>query len=73
MSERATARQPGYDAVAKALHWLVVALLGAEFIIGWTMPDIRRGTKPEGLISLHVSFGLPILFVIVLRFLWHLA
>lgn len=73
MSGNQTAREPGYGAVAKLLHWLIVALLVAQFLIGWTMPDIRRGTKPEGLISLHLSVGLLILFIVVIRILWRLS
>ncbi len=73
MSGIQTAGAPGYDAVAKLLHWLIVALLVAQFLIAWTMPDIRRGTKPEGLISLHLSVGLLILFIVVIKTLWQLS
>ena len=47
----------GYDGVAKFLHWLVVVLITAQFIIGWTMPDIHKGTRPEGLIAWHLGVG----------------
>jgi hypothetical protein len=53
----------GYTGTAKALHWVIVALLIAQFIVAWTMPEIRRDTKPETLINLHLSFGIVILFV----------
>jgi len=32
----------GYTGTAKALHWLMVALLIVQFVLAWTMPDIRR-------------------------------
>jgi cytochrome b561 len=67
------AQQPGYGAVAKSLHWLIVALLVVQFAIAWTMPDIGRGTKPEGLISLHLSFGMLILLVVIVRLAWRLT
>ena len=47
----------GYGPGAKSLHWLVVALLLVQFAIAWTMPGIRRGTCPDGLIGLHRSFN----------------
>ena len=53
----------GYGPGAKSLHWLVVALLLVQFAIAWAMPGIRRGTSPDGLIGLHLSFGMTILAV----------
>jgi cytochrome b561 len=60
----------GYSGTAKVLHWTVVALLIAQFIVAWTMPEIRRDTKPETMINLHLSFGVVILFVAVIRLVW---
>lgn len=73
MFQSGTNREPSYGAVAKLLHWLTVFVLVLEFSLAWLMPDIHRGTKPEGLISLHLSFGLLILFLIVLRVFWRLS
>ena len=60
----------GYTGTAKALHWTIVALLIVQFIAAWTMPDIKRATKPDTLINLHISVGVLILFVAVLRLTW---
>ena len=60
----------GYTGTAKALHWTIVALLIVQFIAAWTMPDIKRDTKPDTLINLHISVGVLILFVAVLRLAW---
>lgn len=60
----------GYTGTAKSLHWLIVALLIAQFVIGWTMPEIHRDTKPDKLINLHLSFGVLILVVAVVRLAW---
>ena len=60
----------GYTGTAKALHWLVLALLIVQFAVAWTMPDIKRDTKPETLINLHLSMGIVILFVAVIRLGW---
>ena len=61
-----------YDPVARLLHWLVFALLALQFAVAWTMPDMHRDTRPEGLIAWHLSIGTLILLVIVLRLLWRL-
>lgn len=73
MIKQDTCRDPAYGAVAKSLHWLIVALLAAQYAIAWTMPGIHRGTKPVGLIDLHLSLGITILGLAVLRLLWRLA
>lgn len=70
MLEKRTAREPGYGGVAKALHWLILALLAMQFVIAWTMPAVRRGTQPETLINLHLSMGMLILAIVILRLLW---
>jgi cytochrome b561 len=63
----------GYDPTAKVLHWLVFALVAAQFIVAIAMPDIGRGTKPDTLINLHMSLGFTILVVIAARWLWRLG
>lgn len=62
-----------YDATAKAFHWLIVALLLVQYPIGWLMPDIHRGMTPGVAMTLHISFGILILLVIVLRLIWRLT
>jgi cytochrome b561 len=59
-----------FNGFAKLLHWLVVALLVAQFSIAWTMPDIHRDTKPVDLIAWHLSVGMTILLVMVVRAGW---
>jgi cytochrome b561 len=61
---------PGYTGTAKALHWTIVALLIVQFVLAWTMPEIRRDTKPETLINLHLSFGALILLAAIIRMAW---
>ena len=61
-----------YGTTAKVLHWLIVALLFVQYLIGWLMPDIHRGMKPGAAMTFHVSFGLLVLILIVLRFAWRL-
>lgn len=63
----------GYGSLAKSLHWVVFALVLIQFAIAWTMPEIRRDVVPETLINLHMSFGMLIMAVVLVRMLWRRA
>ncbi|MGH6780096.1 MAG: cytochrome b [Bradyrhizobium sp.] len=60
-------------ATAKLLHWLIVALLVVQYAIGWLMPGIHRGMKPGVGMAFHMSVGVMILTLIVLRLAWRLT
>ena len=62
-----------YGTVAKMFHWLIVALLLMQYPIGWLMPDIHRGQTPGSGMTFHISFGITILILILLRFVWRLT
>ena len=62
-----------YTGTAKTLHWVILALMIAQFIFAWTMPAIRRDTPVTTLISLHFTFGMIILAVAVVRLGWRLT
>ena len=62
-----------YGTPAKIFHWLVVALLVVQYPLGWLMPDIHRGMQPGAGMIWHVSFGIVILLLIVLRLIWRLT
>jgi cytochrome b561 len=62
-----------YGTVAKMFHWLIVALLLMQYPIGWLMPDIHRGQTPGAGMTFHISFGITILILILLRFVWRLT
>ena len=62
-----------YGAPAKVFHWLIVALLAVQYLIGWFMPDIHRGMNPGAGMTFHVSTGITILGLTALRFLWRLT
>lgn len=66
-------RRLRYGTTAKAFHWLIVALLLVQYPIGWLMPDLHRGMKPGVGMTFHISVGISILIVVVLRFLWRLT
>jgi len=62
-----------YGTTAKVLHWIVVGLLSTQYLIGWLMPNIRRGMSPGVAMTWHVSIGTLILAAILLRFVWRLT
>jgi cytochrome b561 len=61
-----------YGPTAKVFHWLIVALLLVQYFIGWLMPDIHRGMKPGVGMTFHISVGMTIMVLIVLRLGWRL-
>ena len=65
-------RPATYSPLAKSLHWLVVVLIAMQLPLGWLMPGARRTTPPDVLNNWHMSIGVIILAVIVVRFLWRL-
>src|SRR5450631_1036295 len=62
-----------YGTTAKIFHWLIVALLAVQYPIGWLMPDLHRNQQPGAPMIFHVSIGITILMLIVLRFAWRLT
>ena len=62
-----------YGPTAKVFHWVIVALLAVQLPLGWLMPDIHRGMQPGDAMVLHISIGMTVLVLIVLRFLWRLS
>jgi cytochrome b561 len=57
----------GYTPAAKALHWVIVALVLSQFVVSALMPDIGPRAQPGTLVNLHFSLGLTILAVMVVR------
>jgi cytochrome b561 len=62
-----------YGSTAKVFHWLIVALLLVQYPLGWLMPEIHGGMKPGDAMTIHVSLGIVIFMLILLRFAWRLA
>lgn len=75
MSQVPEAGKPAkeYDAPAKLLHWAMVALLAVQYAVGWIMPHISANTPNQSWVSWHLSVGVAVLFIMLLRLLWRLA
>jgi cytochrome b561 len=67
------AKQPHYGTTAKVFHWLVVALLIVQYPLGKFMPHIHRGMTPGDAMTFHISFGITILALMVLRLFWRIT
>ena len=67
------ATQPHYGTTAKVFHWLVVALLIVQYPLGKFMPHIHRGMTPGDAMTFHISFGITILALMVLRLFWRIT
>ncbi|HET9653244.1 MAG TPA: cytochrome b, partial [Usitatibacter sp.] len=64
-----------YTTVAIVLHWLIAALVVAQFAFGWWMQEIPKSPPGmrAGAFNLHKSVGLTILALMLLRLAWRLA
>jgi cytochrome b561 len=66
-------RQLNYGTTAKVFHWLVVALLVAQYPLGKFMPHIHHGMNPGDAMTFHMSIGVTILALMTLRFFWRVT
>lgn len=66
-------RDASYDTVARACHWLTVALLLVIMPLGLVMGDLPRGALQDRFFVTHESLGLSLLALTALRLLWRLA
>lgn len=60
-----------YDSVAISLHWATAALVLFQFVTAFTWDWFPHDTR-ESLQGLHVSFGILLAAVILMRVLWRL-
>jgi cytochrome b561 len=63
---------PRYSTIAMLLHWLVALLIVANFALIYTthhLPDDAQGRW----IDLHMSIGLTVLGLVLLRLLWRIG
>lgn len=67
-----TGSRTSYGSTAVFFHWLIVALLIAQYAVGSIMPHIGRDTQDAGWVHWHLSIGAVILAAMVLRLAWRL-
>jgi cytochrome b561 len=64
-----------YTRTAVVLHWVVAAIVLAQFPLGWWMQDIPKqppGPRAE-MFNLHKSIGLAVLGLMVARLAWRMG
>ena len=60
-----------YGAISKALHWTIAILVIVAWVLGTI--ELPRGTARAAAQFIHVSAGLAILALLVVRFMWRLT
>src|SRR5262245_19050724 len=70
MAQPESSHAAGYGGFAVAMHWLIAVLIAVQFALGWSMPHIGRNTRPDTLINLHLSFGMLIGLLVIVRLGW---
>ncbi len=58
--------------VSQAFHWLIVLLILCLAIVGLTMDELPKTPKYFWVYTLHKSFGITVLALVVLRLAWRL-
>lgn len=59
-----------YGAVARALHWVVAALIVVQFVLAKLAARLPLGIEKLALLARHKSFGMTILALAALRLGW---
>lgn len=62
-----------YGVAAKILHWGIVLLIIAQYVIIESAEDLPDGIEKLKTVSLHKSIGMLILGLALVRILWRLA
>ena len=64
-----------YGKVAALLHWTIAILIIVNVLIGWDFPDPLPGQRfsPKPLLPLHVSLGLLVMILSIVRLGWRLS
>ena len=62
-----------WGAVSKLLHWSVVALVIAQFVLANLADGLPLGMDKLGMLARHKSVGITILALALLRLLWRAA
>ncbi|MGH7012024.1 MAG: cytochrome b, partial [Caulobacteraceae bacterium] len=64
-----------YTTIAAVLHWLIALLILVQVCLGWWMNELlpHRSAMHASILWVHVSLGLSILILVILRILARLA
>jgi cytochrome b561 len=62
-----------YGSVARLLHWTIVALIIAQFVLASSAEDLPNGLEKLKLLATHKSIGMTVLMLALIRLGWRLA
>lgn len=63
----------GYGAIPQAAHWLTVILVALAWILGVFGDDLPKGPQRDAGLFVHMSAGLAVVILLVVRLAWNLA
>jgi hypothetical protein len=63
----------GYGAIPKSVQWFTVALVVVAWLLGTFGDDLPRGSARDVGMFVHVTAGLLIIALLVVRVLWRLV
>ena len=61
-----------WGAVSQTLHWLIVLLILCLAVVGLTMTELPKTPKYFWVYTLHKSFGITVLTLVLVRLAWRL-
>ena len=59
-----------YGLISKLLHWISALLLFAQIPLGFYLVDLDFGTERINLENIHITIGLSIFYLVILRLLY---
>ena len=61
-----------YGLISKLLHWISAVLLFAQIPLGFYLVDLDFGPERISLENIHITVGLSIFYLVILRLLYKL-
>ncbi|MGH7023567.1 MAG: cytochrome b [Caulobacteraceae bacterium] len=64
-----------YDQVSIILHWLIAAMVVVQLCLGWYMNEVLpdHSAAQASVRAVHISWGLTILILVLIRIAWRLT
>jgi cytochrome b561 len=62
--------RPGFDPIAKTLHWIIAAAIIFMLGLGWIMGGMPNGADKFAAFQLHKSIGITIMLLALVRLAW---
>jgi superoxide oxidase len=73
ITQTMTTQKNRYDLLAQAVHWLTAIAVVGAFASSQIMEEMARGAAKTQMVSLHMSLGVVVVLLTVLRLAWRIA